>query len=425
MSSTAVETVMLVCTDALNNNNKFWEGTLQANGDVHCRWGRVGATGQTKVFASAGKSFLTSKANEKRRGGYTEVAVLGSPKSQVVATTTEAVKRQISSAGNPVIEALLERLVKENRHEIFVMSGGQINVSADGVVTTAVGVIDGESVRSARQVLATIALSHATKDFNSTVFIDYLQQYLTLVPQKVSAKRGWHTTFLAADDAIIKQSAFLDQLEGSIELALANAKSSGPEPAKVFDVELELIEDGAEWTSIERFFKQSINLRHASSGLKPVRAFRVTIGSMARAFENDGMKVGNVQRLWHGTRAYNVLSILKQGLIVPKSGGSYNITGRMFGDGLYFSDQSTKSLAYSRGDWSRSQGIDNRCFMFLADVAMGRAMTPSGPNARAQYPAKGYDSTFAKGGESGVLNNEMIVYRTSQANLTTLVEFSG
>lgn len=73
----------------------------------------------------------------------------------------------------------------------------------------------------------------------------------------------------------------------------------------------------------------------------------------ARTAEWEGLasKVGNVRELCHGTRVHNVLSILHRGLVVPASDGSDSIqvTGRMFGDGVCLSDQSTKSLNYSAG----------------------------------------------------------------------------
>ena len=111
----------------------------------------------------------------------------------------------------------------------------------------------------------------------------------------------------------------------------------------------------------------------------------------------------------------------KSGLIIPKSNGSIQVTGRMFGNGIYFSDQSTKSLNYSYGYWDGG-AKDNRCFMFLADVAMGKPWHPTrtGPNV---VPAAGHDSVYARGGRDIVQNNEMIVYRTSQAKLKYLVEF--
>src|SRR5262249_3241950 len=150
------------------------------------------------------------------------------------------------------------------------------------------------------------------------------------------------------------------------------------------------------------------------------KVYAVEIATMRRAWEKAGKPVGNVAELWHGTKASNLLSILKGGLIIPPSNASY-CTGRMFGNGIYFSDQSTKSLNYAYGYWKGQ--AENHCFMFLADVAMGKHYVPK--TYSANLPKSGYDSTFAKAGVSGVVNNEMIVYKTYQVNLAFLVEFAS
>jgi poly [ADP-ribose] polymerase len=124
--------------------------------------------------------------------------------------------------------------------------------------------------------------------------------------------------------------------------------------------------------------------------------------------------------LWHGTRIFNVLSILKSGLLLPKTLSTMQIAGAMFGNGLYFSDQSSKSLNYSRGYWDGGPR-DRNCFMLLVDVALGSSYIPKG--SYETLPKAGHDSTFAKPGVSGILNNEYIVYRPSQANIKYLVEF--
>jgi len=112
------------------------------------------------------------------------------------------------------------------------------------------------------------------------------------------------------------------------------------------------------------------------------------------------------------------LSILKGGLVIPPSSSSH-VTGRMFYNGIYFSDQSTKALNYATSFWGSSD--IGRYFMFMADVSMGKYYVPSGP--RSCLPPAGYDSYFAQGRKSGVQNNEMIVFKTSQVNLRYLVEF--
>jgi len=61
--------------------------------------------------------------------------------------------------------------------------------------------------------------------------------------------------------------------------------------------------------------------------------------------------------------------------------------------------------------------------MFLADVAMGSEHIPASRDWGKHYPVKGSDSTFAKAG-TRFMNNEMIVYKTCQATLRYLVEFT-
>ena len=71
----------------------------------------------------------------------------------------------------------------------------------------------------------------------------------------------------------------------------------------------------------------------------------------------------NKQLLWHGTAMSNVVGILTNGLcinpIIPVA-----ITGKMFGQGLYFANVPTKSAGYLR----ISSGIGA---MFLCEVALG------------------------------------------------------
>jgi poly [ADP-ribose] polymerase len=159
---------------------------------------------------------------------------------------------------------------------------------------------------------------------------------------------------------------------------------------------------------------------HTSNNLSVQTVYKIEIKNMKQAFDKYGSKLPDIRQLWHGTKASNLLSIMKQGLIIPSS-GSGHVTGRMFDNGIYFSDISTKALNYATNFWN-SGGSSDRTFMFLSDVAMGKTYIPKswtdGP-----FPKKGYDSTFAKSGVSGVHNNEMIVYRLDQCDLVYLVEF--
>lgn len=70
----------------------------------------------------------------------------------------------------------------------------------------------------------------------------------------------------------------------------------------------------------------------------------------------------NKQLLWHGTRLANAVGIISRGLCLNPTG--VYTTGKMFGNGLYFANSSTKSANYM--GITRGMGI-----MFLCEVALG------------------------------------------------------
>jgi poly [ADP-ribose] polymerase 2/3/4 len=424
----AIETRMFILTDANANNNKFWEVSIDAAGTVSTRNGRVGSAGQSRVLGS-GRSLLEAKIREKTKKGYREIDIVGQPASGSVsgAALVSAAEEQIGR-GNPVITDLVRQLAKINRHQILAATGGQMDLDlSTGVISTPLGVVTAENVAKARGLLGGFEGFVTGGDFDDPRFMTRLEEYLMLVPQKVGARRGWHRDFITGLDSLVQQNALLDQLEASIDIAKARMREAveagGEAPGRIFDIDVALSEDEALRRRIMAFYEAGRQRHHASYKLRIGRIFDVSLGDMSRSYGEDGAKVGGVMELWHGTRAHNLLSIFKSGLIIPKENGSIHVTGRMFGNGIYFSDQSTKSLNYAHGYWDGG-AKDNRCFMFLADVAMGRPWHPTRTGSNVK-PPEGHDSVFARGGKDIVINNEMIVFRTSQVNLKYLVEFEA
>ncbi|MEP3667147.1 MAG: WGR domain-containing protein [Roseibium sp.] len=423
---------MYILTSANANSNKFWEVEIDDAGQVKSRNGRVGTKGQSRVLGQ-GEALFNRKIREKEKKGYRKVDIVGTPaaaNSGVSGSALVMAAEEQIGKGDPVVTELVRDLARINRHQILSASGGKMDLDlTTGIISTPVGVVTAQNLDQARKILEGFEKFVKKEDFDNPRFITPLEEYLMLVPQKVGHKRGWHREFITDMDTLTQQGALLDQLESSIDIAesrvrdAAKAEKEGlkEKPEAVFDVSMTISEDPKLRRRIEKFYNQSRSTRHVSHRLKPARIFEVSLGDMARNYEEDGAKVGGVMELWHGTRAHNLLSILKNGLIIPKGGGSINVTGRMFGNGIYFSDQSTKSLNYAYGYWDGGSR-DNRCYMFLSDVAMGKAHHPTktGPSVK---PPAGYDSVYARGGKDIVMNNEMIVYRTSQANLKYLVEF--
>ena len=143
---------------------------------------------------------------------------------------------------------------------------------------------------------------------------------------------------------------------------------------------------------------------------------------MDREFRNYGLKVGNIQQLVHGSKIGNLLSIIKNGFMIPRSNSSH-CTGRLLGDGVYTSDQWTKALNYAMGTAPGQRGgYEQVGFLFYCDVAMGKVYEPR--SLSESLPKPGYDSVFARGGGYTTLrNNEMVVYRCDQINPQYLIEF--
>lgn len=427
---------MLIFTDAKENNNKFYELILKEDGNtVVARWGRVGAAGQSKT-SSGGQHEFNRTISSKLAKGYVKsktVSVTISSKSNDSVALADAAKRDLLGdkaldKNSSVLVKLVEKLAEINRHQIIAASNGNIKIDESGLITTPLGLVTASTIEEARVLLTKIGSSVERKSFGTNLYINSLENYLQLIPQKVPPKRGWADTFFTNFSSLTAQNDLLDQLEGSLNLYKQKEKdilrkmSAGDNIAeKVFSLKIELVQDSAVFKKIETFYTSNKNSNHVSSHLKLKNVFALTHEEFEKRFTEKTKKVSNIKTLWHGTRAFNVLSIFKNGLIIPK-GGNYHITGRMFGDGVYFSDQSTKSLNYSYGYWGGGK-VDETCYMLVADVAMGKEYTPSGYGG-SSYPVKGYDSVFAKAGKSGVQNNEMIVYDLAQVSLRYLCEFS-
>ncbi len=412
-----------VLTDVKDNSNKFWE--VETNGSsMTFRWGRVGHTPQTMTSTHNQKD-IDKKIREKLKKGYEEIIVIKGANAAKAAgseTVKQAAFAQLAG-GNITLTNLIERLVAANRHELHQASGGKIDVNlSTGAVTTPLGAITKTSIDAARLILKNMSdLIDANKNFvDSDQFISQLQSYLKLVPQRVGHARGWHRYVISDAAAIVRQSALLDQLEASADLAAAVDTTDDGKIPDLIQTKITECVDPAAILLVETMFERTRNRMHTSNNLKVKKVYDVDHGPMRDAYAKRGANMDDKRILWHGTRTFNVLSILKGGLIIPKRTGTFQITGRMFGDGLYFSDQSTKSLNYAQGYWDGGSR-DNTCFMFLAEVAMGKAY--QGTSRQSRYPVDGYDSTDVRGGTNSVMNNEMIVYSTDQVNLKHLIEF--
>lgn len=430
---------MLVLVDSGHNNNKFYHVTLSKAGVVTKRWGRVGSDGTVRT-ENTGLSGYYKAVEAKERKGYKETRVNATHVTTTASTSSASLekvaqKHLTTDPTNTLVSDLISRLVQSNRHQIMQQSGGQIKISDDGIVRTALGIVDQRTINEARHLLDRIQ--------NPTTYSrKSIDEYLTLVPQDLGRRSGWADKFLSVE-SLNEQRNFLTQLESSVQwynktLAAAQAttddKDDDTDHSDLFRMKLGYLDKkDPRFKAINDAYMKSRNLRHSSANLRLVNVFTVEDKGHEEVFNQTAKKLGNVKQLWHGTSVSNVLSILTKGLFIPKSSDGIQIAGRMFGDALYFSPQSSKSLNYSTGFWHGTARTNNNCFMFYNDIVMGNEFRPTkwgytekdraynGKDSRGRR----YNSISVKGGTCGVLNDEIMVWNTDQIKLSYLCEFAA
>lgn len=239
---------------------------------------------------------------------------------------------------------------------------------------------------------------------------------MRLIPQALGNKLD--TSEFCTLPEMQRQHEILNALEVAVKI---NKPSQQVFECTIKRVPGSTVEGKKTFRQINQLYQSTINQNHLAAKYRLRRVYELNIPSMQEAFTIKSQKIGNVKQHWHGTKASNLLSILQQGLIIPPADAT-QCTGRMFGNGIYGSEQSTKALNYATNYWNPSGDLETRIFMLLCDFAMGKEYQAQTPNHR--FPLKGYDSTYVAPGAANTINQESIVYSTEQVNLKYLCEFS-
>lgn len=412
----------LILAELGSNHNKWYHLELHDDGRVVSRWGRVGGSGQEKELGY-GETLFDTKSAEKQKKGYVEARTL--PSSGVIHNNVlhpqslERLATEQIAANSPEAVSLIKKLVKANVHAILESTTLTYNAAA-GTFSTPLGIVTQDAIDEARQVLRYIdelVQRGAWKDYR---FQHAANRFLNLIPQNIGRTRQSCRDLFPNLKIVHEKSDILDRLETSLQMVVTSAgNSTDHSAAKLFEAQLHLVQGSREFHALKRKFKATLNANHACSNLRLHRAYTVEIASMQKAFEEKGRNIDNVLELWHGTGTQNILSILKNGFRV-KPPSTAKLTGKMFGEGAYFANQSTKSLAYAHGYWNGTR--HKTCYLFLCEVAVGRFQIPKG--ATAKRPDRGYDSYWAQNGKTaGILNDEIVVFDESQINPRYLLEF--
>lgn len=421
------ESKMLIMFDSKNNNNKYYEATLDDAGNISVRYGRVGGGAQTTSY-SGGKRKFDSLISSKIKKGYKEAQL------EVVSSDTGLVKRgnvvdvalkQIDTQDD-MSRALIQTIAKANIHNITSSTNIKYD-EKDGLFKTPLGVVKKEAVEEATALLSQIEvhLPAYLNDGSMEAEISSLNDsYFVLIPNKVNTTRDKRFLLFSQKNIDVQKSvckALLETLDLIEDLKNNTNEEEKVEVEKIFNLEISHVEDAKTIDRIVKYYNESKNSDHGGRimGSRVKNIYKINLGNQQQPFEEAKEKYGNVHEFWHGTRVANLLSIFCKGLMMPKESPGAK-AGAMFGYGIYFANQSSKSINYCDGMYWTGGSNSGKVYMFLASVAVGKAYTP--PHSTQSNPPKGYDSYWAKAGKSGVRNDEIIVFDLSQVRLDYLLE---
>ena len=275
-----------------------------------------------------------------------------------------------------------------------------------------------EQIKSARAAMDAMRAAGSLGDFNRA-----LVELMEIVPRRIPMGRGCVSAMLAKEEndrgpVIVREKELLDALEtqstiqkkaaGTLISKLGISVSAGSDKDRRF---------------VERHLAGSLQKR-----LKTV--LRVSKPAADAALEHYCKRWTNGEKtkfFWHGSRNENWLSILQKGLLLNPEA---TITGKMFGNGIYFAPDADKSFGYtSCGKWVGSSAPS--VFMAMFETAYGHPYMVYSWGGRvgnmtyhglAQSGTQ-YDCLHASS-KSGMLHaDEVVFYREDQMAIRYLCEF--
>jgi poly [ADP-ribose] polymerase len=392
---------MLNQTDIINNHNKFYELKLEISSTgeyrIATRYGRVGESGKTNYH------YLPSSISTSQGIAEKEYDSLMRKKSKYrkieVETTT-------TSAGPLVLTQLygIDKLIMQLYDEAVNMVKKHVQAP--------LGKLTQKQITKTKAILDDLYQALSSKS-SYNVLANLSSDLYTNLPQ-VSASRLVALPVINDFRLLQEQIELVDIIQSLVTVQSAlDGDAKAKYDATGAKIEI-LPQDCKEWKRIEKYIN-STESKHHNAKLHVKEIYTVSIKGEDKRFNPKKIKT---LELFHGTRSANILNILNQGLLIKPKTAVH--TGSMFGNGIYFADQSTKSSQYAHKYASNKYPSS---FLFLCDVATGNIKKYNDAQSHLHSSPTGYDSVQGVEGRS-LIHNEYIVYNPNQSLIKYLIEFT-
>lgn len=450
-----VQVATLNKTDLTGGNNKYYhiESHVSKDGKkfrLYSRFGRVGHGGVEEERIpdqdrdSLDRAFIQLKtAKTGDRKGYVEVQMAQSKvgsdvaRNMVLSDDVRREKLTVNSDGpapaplHSSIEKLVTRLFAEAGQAVRNQLSGTLQTSMENPL----GTLTLTQIENGRKILQEVqkllTLKPDLKGSIEPAVLDLSNKFYSAIPQTMAkrprpvegkdAMESWLRKMALNNEKILDDKEELLDLLSDVQgmvggFATTDINKKYQEIGCVYEP---LDPDDDSYRRVKDKMMSSRSSRHGW-GCQVQNIWRVSVKGQKDKHLPKMKDIGNVQPLFHGSGPQNILGICRHGLLMRPPG--VYITGSMFGNGLYFADQSSKSEQYAFGRFGGGAGRGDTYFMFVADVALGKIKQYENAQTGLTKAPTGYHSVQGKKG-SYLLHNEFIVYDVSQHILQYLIEF--
>ena len=398
----------LVKVEPGENNNKYYQMLDNGDGNFVCKYGRIGNSGyQTKIYPI---SKWESQYKSKIKKGYVD-------NSRLVAETiiSQNKKKEYLDIDNPSIAQIVARLQSMARQAI------KDNYTINSQNVTQVMIDE-----------AQLILNNLINTDDIELFNKILVELFKTIPRKMGKVKDYLAKNNKEFSVIIqREQDLLDVMKGQViqhSIVKEDVDDTYETPNQTI---LEVL--GLQFEEINQEEKELIKINLGDISDKYYQAWKVINNKTQKRFDEFvNNNINKTMMLFHGSKSENFWSIINMGLALRPPAV---ITGKLYGNGIYFAPKARKSLGYTSLNgsyWVR--GNSDSGFLALFDVAYGKPYDVYTFDSKyhnldyenLQKMCPGSNSLHAHAGAnigySTLKNDEIIVYKEEQCTIKYLIE---
>lgn len=369
-------------------NYKFYQMAVE-DGEIKVNYGRIGAD-EHEMFGKRSTTYSDTTLYWIRY--YEKLSKLYKDKSDVFYSPVHQRKRKDADSKD----------YNEVRYELFSKLAQFANKALNDTLLD-VDVTEG-MIAESRNIYNKLCEQSDVDGFN-----EVLLDLFAVSPRKVRSLNSLLAKSTLDFPAIIdREESLILAMEGSVS---HNTKESEIESIEVY-------------IATEEQYNKVLGMLEDNLKSKVKTIYRVINPEHKKRF-NSYLKrhhIKTVKELWHGSRNQNWYSIIKNGLQLNPNAV---ITGKMFGNGIYFAPKAKKSWGYTsyRGSYW-ANGNEKTAYMGLYCTAYGTPMDCYGLQKFTQQilTDSGRNCVHAHAGQY-LCNDEIVFYSESAILLNYIVEF--